>query len=577
MEEKNLSNSNLKSFDNFYADLAQAAYRGRPVLFPYEKLRKDEKGALDSGDSLQFDFSQDAQSYNEITKKLEITPGGKHLPHDGKVYLQPDPDLHDVYKITTVPVPDTNGMRQEPHRTKLYQKGLLTDEKAGFNAYYLTDTPTLGKDTTKTYMAIRGSDAISLENRNDWVDNDAKFALNHIHTPQAKLATVGMKAKIAEMHEKAPLATMDITAHSLGTIVSAQGIAGLTDEELKKIGKVVLFDGPDTTKSLKKMGLSDEKIQKISEKIEYYVNPFDIVGMLNREHTITKLPGDSDEPLKKPVGKVNVLVPLHYTQISDPESSHDFGVFQSDGKGNLLTASEDFHPELLRAGEKLARLIATSLDSLRALGVDENVATNVLNSIMRGEFKIKAAIGYGVYENFTTEYSKIVEEARQESIKWDREAIPRYQEQLRSGNLSGNQRILVRAQLLQTAAQLANFDMEDKVKNVKTLLSDAKEDIQNMVKETRQTAFDMVGYLSSSEVTNLLSGFDTANFWDQGVASDTEKAAKSFLTQIEQLGESLVKASGSFETIDTESAKDFNNLLADVKQTWRGKNVSPNG
>ena len=572
-----MSNSNLKSFDNFYADLAQAAYRGRPVLFPYEKLRKDEKGALDSGDSLQFDFSQDAQSYNEITKKLEITPGGKHLPHDGKVYLQPDPDLHDVYKITTVPVPDTNGMRQEPHRTKLYQKGLLTDEKAGFNAYYLTDTPTLGKDTTKTYMAIRGSDAISLENRNDWVDNDAKFALNHIHTPQAKLATVGMKAKIAEMHEKAPLATMDITAHSLGTIVSAQGIAGLTDEELKKIGKVVLFDGPDTTKSLKKMGLSDEKIQKISEKIEYYVNPFDIVGMLNREHTITKLPGDSDEPLKKPVGKVNVLVPLHYTQISDPESSHDFGVFQSDGKGNLLTASEDFHPELLRAGEKLARLIATSLDSLRALGVDENVATNVLNSIMRGEFKIKAAIGYGVYENFTTEYSKIVEEARQESIKWDREAIPRYQEQLRSGNLSGNQRILVRAQLLQTAAQLANFDMEDKVKNVKTLLSDAKEDIQNMVKETRQTAFDMVGYLSSSEVTNLLSGFDTANFWDQGVASDTEKAAKSFLTQIEQLGESLVKASGSFETIDTESAKDFNNLLADVKQTWRGKNVSPNG
>ena len=571
-----MTNSNLKSFDNFYANLAQSAYRGRPNLFAYERLTKEERKVLDSGEALQYDFSQDAQSYNEITKKLEITPGGKHLPHDGKVYLQPDPDLHDVYKITTVPVPDTNGMRQEPHRTKLYQKGLLTDEKAGFNAYYLTDTPTLGKDTTKTYMAIRGSDAISLENWNDWIDNDAKFALNHIHTPQAKLATVGMKAKIAEMHEKAPLATMDITAHSLGTIVSAQGVAGLTDEELKKIGKVVLFDGPDTTKSLKKMGLSDEKIKKISEKIEYYVNPFDIVGMLNREHTITKLPGDSDEPLKKPVGTVKVLVPLYYTQISDSESSHDFGVFQSDEEGNLLTASEDFHPELLRAGEKLARLIATSLDSLRALGVDENVAANVLNSIMRGEFKIKAAIGYAVYENFTTEYSKIVEEARQESIKYDCEASPRYQEQLRNGNLTGNQRILVRAQLLQTAAQLANFDMEDKVKYVKTLLSDAKEDIQNMIKETRQTAFDMVGYLSSSEVTNLLSGFDTANFWDEGLANDTETAATSFLTQIEQLGESLVKASGSFETIDTEKAEDFNNLLADVKQTWRGKNVSPN-
>ena len=286
-----MSNSNLKTFDNFYANLAQSAYTGRPIKFPYESQREKNRALLNSGQSLYFDFSQDTKIYNKDKKEWEITPGGKKLPHGGKVYLQPDPDLHDVYKITTVPVPDTNGMRQEPHRTKLYQKGLLTDEKAGFNAYYLTDTPTLTKDTTKTYMAIRGSDAISYENWNDWIDNDAKFALNHIHTPQAKLATAGMKAKIAEMREKAPQATMDITGHSLGTIVSAQGIAGLTDEELKKIGKVVLFDGPDTTKSLKKMGLSDEKIQKISEKIEYYVNPFDIVGTLNREHTIAKLPG----------------------------------------------------------------------------------------------------------------------------------------------------------------------------------------------------------------------------------------------------------------------------------------------
>ncbi|WP_128973511.1 cutinase family protein, partial [Streptococcus oralis] len=360
-----MSNSNLRTFDNFYADLAQSAYRGRPVIFPYEKLTEDQQAKLDSGQSLEFDFSQDAESYNKDTKELEITPGGKHLPHNGKVYLQPDPDLHTIEKTMDLQLPNPNGgYRQEKYVHKRYQKGLLTDDEAGFSAYYLTDTPTLTNDTTKTYMTIRGSDAISIENWNDWIDNDAQFALNHIHTPQAKLATVGMKTKIAEMREKAPDAKMDITGHSLGTIVSAQGVAGLTDQELEKIGKVVLFDGPDTTKSLKKMGLSDEKIKKISEKIEYYVNPFDVVGMLNREHTITKLPGDSDEPLKKPVGKVNVLVPFHYTQITDPESSHDFGVFQSDGKGNLLTASEDFHPELLRAGEKLARLIATTLDSL---------------------------------------------------------------------------------------------------------------------------------------------------------------------------------------------------------------------
>ena len=107
----------------------------------------------------------------------------------------------------------------------------------------------------------------------------------------------------------------------------------LSNQELNKIGKVVLLDGPDTTKSLKKMGLSDDKIKLISDKVEYYVNPFDMVSMLNREHTITKLPGDGNEPLKKPVGKVNIIVPLYYTESFDAESSHDFGVYQPDGKG----------------------------------------------------------------------------------------------------------------------------------------------------------------------------------------------------------------------------------------------------
>ena len=179
-----MTNSNLKTFDNFYADLAQSAYHGRPIRFPYESQLKDNKKILDNGGSLEFDFSQD------VVYEKENTPGGKNLPHNGKVYLQPDPDLHTVNEISTVPVPDTNGIRHEA-RNESYQKGLLTDEKAGFNAYFLTDTPTLGKDTQKTYMAIRGSYGFNLDklsvqgikalNLNDWVVNDAQFAINNIH------------------------------------------------------------------------------------------------------------------------------------------------------------------------------------------------------------------------------------------------------------------------------------------------------------------------------------------------------------------------------------------------------------
>lgn len=574
-----MSNSNLKTFDNFYADLAQSSYRGRPNLFPYERLPKHRKEILDSGGSISFDFSQD------VVYKKEITSGGKNLDNDGKVYLQPDPDLH-TERIIDYPYLDDDNEFIKDFKSKLgigdYQKGLMTDELAGFNSYFLTDTPTLEKNTKKTYMPIRGSDGFNIDklselgikglNLNDWVANDGQFAINHIHIPQAPLATEAMKTRIQEMREKASNATMDLTAHSLGTMVTVQGIAGLSSKDINKIGRVVLFDGPDTTKSLKKMGLSDEKIKKISEKIEYYVNPFDMVSMLNREHTIAHLPGDSNEPLKKPVGKVNIVVPLYYTQSFDSESAHDFGVFQGDGKGSFLTASADYHPELLRAGEKLARLIAKTLDALRKLGVDEETASNIFNSLMKGDLPDRAVLGYAFYHQFETEYKEIIRVARLESMAWDREAITRYQEQLGNGNLTGEDRILVRARLLQTAAQLAIFEMEDKVKHVQTLLSDAKEFVQNTVKDTSTEAMRMVTYLSGTEVMSLLADFNVSSFWDDTIESNTKTSANGFLTEIKQLGMTLVRASGDFAAVDTQQAEDFNNLLADVKGTWRAKN-----
>ena len=582
-----MTKSNLKNFDNFYADLAQSAYTGRPSNFPYDSQSDSDKMLLDSGQSLYFNFSQDAKFYNNDTKEWEVTPGGKNFDQDdksnqddkinGKVYLQPDPDLHTVEETMDLQVPSPNGgYHKETDVFNRYQKGLLTDEKAGFNAYYLTDTPTLGKDTKQTYLSIRGSDGMRLANWNDWVDNDAQFAINHIHIPQAKLATKGMKVKIAEMSEKAPNAKMDIAAHSLGTMVSVQGIAGLNAQELEKVGKVVLFDGPDTTKSLKKMGLSDEKIKKISEKIEYYVNPFDMVSMLNREYTIAHLPEDGEQFHVRgeggPVGKVNIVVPLYYTQSFDSESAHDFGVFQGDGKGSFLTASADYHPELLRAGEKLARLIAKTLDALRKLGVDEETASNIFNSLMKGDLPDRAVLGYAFYHQFETEYKEIIRVARLESMAWDREAFTRYQEQLGNGHLTGEDRILVRARLLQTAAQLAIFEMEDKVKHVQTLLSDAKEFVQNTVKDTSTEAMGMVTYLSGTEVMSLLADFNVSSFWDDTIESNTKTSANGFLTEIKQLGTTLVRASGDFAAVDTQQAEDFNNLLADVKGTWRGKN-----
>ena len=262
-------NWNLKNFDNIYSSIAESAYTDRPNSFPelynskqftevdYSKNKKDKDGQLTKG-------------------------GGTDLPNQGKVYLQPDGEK------------------------------LLEDEETGYHAYYVTDTDTINANTHQTYFSIRGSDGFGINlpqikkgnfkefNYQDWINNDAAFALTDAIVPQAQYATKGMKAKITELEEKAaPDAKMDVTAHSLGTMVSVQGLAGLSESELNHVGKAVLFDGPDTTASLKKAGYSDEKLKLLDKKIVYYVNPFDPVSMLNR-----------DKPWDQQLGQVNVVVPI---------------------------------------------------------------------------------------------------------------------------------------------------------------------------------------------------------------------------------------------------------------------------
>ena len=54
-----MTNSNLKTFDNFYADLAQSAYNGRPNNFP------PDNNALDYQ---LFDFSRDNKFWKLYTR-----------------------------------------------------------------------------------------------------------------------------------------------------------------------------------------------------------------------------------------------------------------------------------------------------------------------------------------------------------------------------------------------------------------------------------------------------------------------------------------------------------------------------
>ena len=560
-----MSNWNLKSFDNLYASLAESSYRDRPNNFPYEQLDPKIQKALDSGKSVEFNFSIDAKDKDgQITKG-----GGTDLPNGGNVYLQPD------------------------------NKKLLEDEETGYHAYYVTDTDTINANTHQTYFSIRGSDGFGINlpqikkgnfkefNYQDWINNDAAFALTDAIVPQAQYATKGMKEKIAELEEKAaPDAKIDVTAHSLGTMVSVQGLAGLSESELNHVGKAVLFNGPDTTASLKKAGYSDEKLKLLDEKLVYYVNPFDPVSMLNR-----------DRPWEQQLGQVNVVVPIKYTSMTDKYSSHDFGAYQIDSYGNILTASESYHPELLVAGQSLAKLIRDKIDKLRKLLPEKTI--NRILTMSPEEFNKFASLlqkgskdfphhykdffiglsGLGIddeaiakiasnlpilalnYYDYQIKYYTIIKDAQIATLEWDRKNLD-----LKNPNNLHNriksvgsyaERILLRTELLYAAVQLAEVDIEQKVSETEKMITAAEENVKIEVEFSRDVIFGLGWALSASERESLMTDLTFEQLWDSEIAETDRSNLKSYREKMNGFSKSMIQCAQKLVEVDEQGAADI--------------------
>lgn len=559
-----MANWNLDSFNNFHSSIAESSYTGRPNSFTKKELEEEAKKKLSDGQSVLFDYSADVKKNDQITKG-----GGTDLPNGGKVYLQPD------------------------------NKKLLEDEETGYNAYYVTDTETINANTHQTYFSIRGSDGFGIDfsnildanlkefNSKDWINNDAAFALTNAIVPQAQYATKGMKAKIAELEEKAaPDAKMDVTGHSLGTMVSVQGLAGLDDSELNHIGKAVLFDGPDTTLSLIKAGYSPERLKLLDEKLVYYVNPFDPVSMLNR-----------DRPWEQQLGQVNVVVPIKYTSMTDKYSSHDFGAYQIDSYGNILTASESYHPELLVAGQRLAKLNREKIDKLR-----EYLPAKTINRIVTmspEEFNKFASLiqkgskdfwhnhddffdglsGLGIdsdaiviiasnlpdlawlYYDYQNQYDKIIKDAQKASLEWDRKNLDlknpnNLHNKIKSAG-SYAERILLRTELLYAAVQLADADIEQKVSETEKMITTAEENVKIEVELSRNVIFGLGWALSVSERESLMTDLTFEQLWDSGIAETDKSNLKNYKEKMSGFSKSMIQCAQKLVEVDEQGAADI--------------------
>ena len=509
--------TDLINFNNLYLDLSQSTYEGRPHSFSRRV----------KGDSL----TEDVNYSISAATRTSATLGGTNLENNGIVYVHKDQHTRTAPKRTG-------------HVVIFEKKSLLSDIDEGFNSYFLTDTPELNGDTKNAYLAVKGSDGIGLFSLNDWIGNNLPFTIEDVYTKQGRLVEEALHVKLAELKEKAPNAILNMTGHSLGSIASVQGVAHLSVEELKQIGEIVVFNGPDTLKSLRKSGVSEEVIQILNEKVTYYVNPFDIVSMLNR---------NTDEQL----GKVKVIVPFNFATTFDTPSSHDFGEYRIHSDGTILEATEEFFPAYLRAGEKLSKLIDKYLSIIKDR---EGVLGTVVEFSKFGlNFLDKRSGGNGLFEDilsmFQKEYQEIIEETKLEVISWGRKNIQSIQEKLLYTN--GAERIKLRSELILILSHLSRIESDDKVSKSLKQLEEYKQRVKTLTISASHEAMNVAFYLDSNELHELLYEFDFESSWDESTEQLNRELLKAYLKKIYKFSDTLFYATEKLEEIDRKQGELF--------------------
>lgn len=513
--------NNLNNLNNIYLNLSQSAYEDRPLSF-YQMLT--DKILMGEQDAVFRDLSKDYQEAG-----INIA-GGKNLPNNGIVYVHKDKNTRSVPKDTI------NG-------TIFVKKPLLSDVEEGFNSYFLTDTPELNKDTKNAYLAVKGSDFPSLDNLyipllNDWLGNNYRFVMHDEYIPQGKLVEEALHVKLAELREKAPNAKLNITGHSLGSIASVQGVAHLSVEELEQIGEIVVLNGPDTLKSLRQSGVSEEVIQILNEKVTYYVNPFDIVSMLNR---------NTDEQL----GKVKVIVPFNFATTFENPNSHDFGEYRVYSDGTILEATENFFPAYLKSGEKLSKLLNKYIELIK----EDNKISNIDRDDFSSELLSTGVNGSRYYSKFMKEYQEIIEETKLEVISWGRKNIQLLQEKLLYTN--GADRIKLRSELILILSHLSRIESDDKVSKSLKQLEEYKQRVKALTISASHEAMNVAFYLDSNELHELLYEFDFESSWDESTEQLNRELLKAYLEKIYKFSDTLFYATEKLEEIDREQGELF--------------------
>lgn len=149
------------------------------------------------------------------------------------------------------------------------------------------------KEVTVLFRGSTGPDKV-LSNPadvwNDWAENDARLALrtwaqDHPNfTKDQDHSTGQLKASsraLKEIMEKYPHAKINIYGHSLGSMDAQYAMANLSPEEIQRIQKAYIYNGPNIYGLLNHQ--QQATIDLIKGRIHNYADPKDFISMVGRD------------------------------------------------------------------------------------------------------------------------------------------------------------------------------------------------------------------------------------------------------------------------------------------------------
>lgn len=286
-------------YGNLYLNLAQSAYAGQPVSLARWLTKRP----------VRIDYARARVHHGPQHQRLGRTG-------DPAAYLQPD--------LLAV-----------------------NQGESGLQAYVLTDQPDAASMTC-AYFVVRGTESLRLRDP-DWWQNNLPFAFNHRVPAQASAALLAWRTAAAHLPDGV---TWDFCGHSLGTMVIIGLLAQMTATELARVGRAVLFNGPDMAGVLDTAQRQRLQAITLQGRLDYYLASHDLVSAFGRS-TVSG------------IGRCHYIEAPTNRATMPSIAAHAFDQYMVDRSGKI---AEDNSTENLAYAQRLAAGLDRGLAEVSASG-----------------------------------------------------------------------------------------------------------------------------------------------------------------------------------------------------------------